>query len=144
MPILNYTTTVSIEKTVAEIQKILASKGALRIMTEYSSDKILSGLSFQMMIKSREISFKLPANIGGVYKSLQLANIPQRFKTEEQAAKVCWRILKNWLEANLALIEAGQADMATVMLPYAIMKDGGTVAENLLDGKRNNLLLTNE
>ena len=44
--------------------------------------------------------------------------IPRRFVTREQAARVGWRIIKNWLEAQLALIETQMVSLAQVMLPY--------------------------
>jgi hypothetical protein len=46
---------------------------------------------------------------------------------------VAWRVLKDWLEAQLALIEAGVADMSQVMLPYMRGDDGLTVWQRYLE-----------
>lgn len=38
--------------------------------------------------------------------------------SREHAARVSWRVVKEWLEANLALIAAGMASPDETMLPY--------------------------
>ena len=38
--------------------------------------------------------------------------------TYEQACRVAWRIIKDWLEAQMALIQTQQADLAEIFLPY--------------------------
>ena len=45
--------------------------------------------------------------------------------TPEQAAKVAWRIAKDWLEAQSALIDAQLATLDEVMLPYLIDGNSG-------------------
>lgn len=141
MPILNYTTEINAEKTVTQIQRILAAKSARRIMIEYGPTQEIARITFEIAFNGALLSFVLPANIEGVFKSLEKSNISKSFKTKEQAERVCWRILKDWLESQMALVESFQADFATVMLPYAIMKDGKTVAENLLQNKGSGQLL---
>ena len=53
--------------------------------------------------------------------------VPRRLVTDEQAVKVSWRIIKDWIEAQMALVEAELAELAEVFLPYAITKDGNTL-----------------
>lgn len=36
--------------------------------------------------------------------------------------RTSWRIIKDWVEAQMAITEAGLADVAEVFLPYAITK----------------------
>lgn len=55
--------------------------------------------------------------------------IPPRYATEDQARMVAWRVLKDWLEAQLALIDAGIADLAQVMLPWVHVDHGKTLWE---------------
>ena len=43
----------------------------------------------------------------------------------EQARRVAWRILKDWVAAQLAIVEAEQAQMAEVFLPYAVESQTG-------------------
>ena len=44
--------------------------------------------------------------------------------------KLSWRIIKNWVEAQMALVEADIAEVAEVFLPYAI-KDGTTLYKSI-------------
>src|SRR5438552_18436509 len=45
-----------------------------------------------------------------------------------QAVRVEWRIVKDWVEAQLALIETRMVTAQQVFLPYAIMRDGRTLS----------------
>lgn len=130
MPILNYTTTVDALKTVGEIQALLSQHGARSITTDYDDNGNVSAVAFVLLIEGVPLSFRLPANVDGVLKAMFKAKgCPSRLCTRLQARRVTWRILKNWLEAQLALNEAGQADMAEVFMPYAITNDGRSVYE---------------
>ncbi len=53
--------------------------------------------------------------------------VPRSKCTNEQAQRVAWRIVKDWVEAQMAIVEAQLADMAEVFLPYAITKKGTTL-----------------
>lgn len=126
MAILNYTTSIATEKTAGEIQKKLALTGAQAVLSEYDENGVMCAMSFRI----NNIYFRLPINVEGVYQSLQKDNrIPRKYKTYEQAARVAWRIIKDWVEAQIAIIQAGQADLAQVFLPYAQNKDGRTLYE---------------
>lgn len=66
------------------------------------------------------VSFRLPAQIDRIYVLLQRDNkVTRKLRTREQAARVAWRIIKDWIEAQLAIVEADQAEMVEVFLPYA-------------------------
>lgn len=120
MPILNYTTKVPVEKTVWEIQAKLAKAGAQAVLTEYGDDGVLTAVSFRMLCQGVMVSFRLPAQVDRIYVVLQRdPGVQPRYSTREQAARIAWRIIKDWIEAQLALVEAEQAEMAEVFLPYA-------------------------
>lgn len=131
MTILNYTTSITTEKTAGEIQKKLALAGAQAVMSEYDQDGIMSAMSFRIQTKAGLLSFRLPINIEGVYRALCGDSIANKFKTHGQAARVAWRIIKDWVEAQLAIIEAGQAEITEVFLPYAQNPDGKTIYETI-------------
>lgn len=133
MPILNYTTKIDTAKTIAEIQAKLVVAGAEAVLTEYK-DGIVNAVSFRMQHKGALISFRLPARIMPILLILRDdPNVPRKLKTCEQAARVSWRIVKVWIEAQLALVEAEQAEMVQVFLPYAQDATGKTVYERLAD-----------
>lgn len=137
MPILNYTTSIAVEKTVGEIQAKLAKAGAQAVLTEYDSEQVLSSVAFRMMCNGVMISFQLPAQIDRIYVLLQNdGNVPRKLKTRGQAARVAWRIIKDWIEAQLAIVEAEQAEMVEVFLPYAQNPaTGATLFEQLSEEK---------
>lgn len=135
MAILNYTTTISAEKTAGEIQIKLARAKAQAVLCEYGSDGVMTAMSFRILTKYGVISFRLPANTDGVYRALcKDQKIPRKLKSRQQAANVAWRVLKDWIEAQLAIVEAEMADMAEVFLPYAQDSSGTTIYRNLEAG----------
>jgi len=133
MAILNYTTSIATSVTLAEIQEMLAKAGAQAIMQEFDSG-VVTCLSFRMMLPNGAVFFKLPCNIQGVHKSLKASkskSLRPKHRTIEQAARTAWRIVKDWVEAQLAMIEAEQADTIELFLPFAQSSDGRTVYETL-------------
>jgi len=96
MPILNYTTSISTEKTAGEIQKKLAMAKAQAVLCEYDAEAVMSAMSFRINTHHGVITFRLPVNTQGVLKALKRDNkVPRKLKTKEQAAKVAWRVLLN-------------------------------------------------
>lgn len=81
MPILNYTTSIKAHKTVAEIQELLAKKGARRITTDYEPDGLVSGISFMTMVNNVEIHFRLPARWKGVQSVLKKQTKAKKYHT---------------------------------------------------------------
>ena len=135
MAILNYTTKISSFKTVGEIQQKLATAGASSINVNYDDNSEPVGLIFVIKIRDEWINFQLPSNWQGVMR--RLANdkkIGKSFKTEQQARRVAWRILKDWVEAQLAIIDAELATLPEVFLPYAVMRNGLTVYQSFEKG----------
>lgn len=127
MPILNYTTQVDSGKSIAEITGILSKFGARTIVTDYDANGYTSGIAFVIMVEGLPLSIKLPVNVEGVFETLRYAKgVPGTKKTREQARRVAWRILKDWLEAQLALFQVGQAEIAQVLMPYAVDAEGRT------------------
>jgi hypothetical protein len=120
MPILNYTTSISVVRTASEIQEILARAGTKTVMIEYGVDRSPVAVYFEIEVAGRFVSFRLPSQWQGVHHTLQKSSAERRYKTEEQARKVAWRIIKDWVEAQVAIIEAGVADVAEVFMPYMI------------------------
>lgn len=120
MPILNYTTSILVEKTSSEIQGKLARAGCQAIMMEYDPEGVMCALSFRMECNKVMISYRLPAKVDRIYVLLQRdKKVPGKLKNRGQAARIAWRIIKDWIEAQLAIVEAEQAEMAEVFLPYA-------------------------
>jgi hypothetical protein len=144
--LLNYTTSISGEKTVSEIQAKLASAGARQVLHEYDGFGNVSSVSFRINTQFGEMAFQLPARIDAVEATLskqaRAGKIPRKFdKDSAQAARVAWRILKDWIEAQLALIETGMVTVEQVFLPYAQNASGQTVYDALVEKKFSGLAL---
>lgn len=133
MPIKNYTTTISVQKTTNEIQEILGRAGAQAVLTEYDPGErgLVVAVSFKIRVAGDFlVAFRLPARIDGVLLTLKRQKgVPRRFCNREQAARVAWRIIKDWITAQLALVESEIAGLAEVFLPYVEMGDGETLYE---------------
>ena len=131
MAILNYTTEIDPERTIMEIQKCLVRHGATKVVTDFKGT-VPVAVTFCLILNGNTVGFSLPANYSGVLKAMQKDNdIPKKLKTEEQAIRVSWRIIKDWIEAQMAIVEAQLVDMAEVFLPYLITKSGNTLYHDI-------------
>ena len=135
MPIKNYTTKVAVERTVAQIMDILVQKGASEIMTIYGDNRKAVGLQWRLTTTHGPLAFSLPVNIEAVFRLITrqglLKSDPARRR--DQAGRVAWRNIKDWVEAQIALIEAEQVEMEEVFLPY-VVTGGGTLYKTLAEG----------
>lgn len=139
MPILNYTTKVPSAKTVSQIQEVLGAKGASRVSVEYANGKA-AGVTFGLKIGACEVGFKLPCNVAGVAQALKKSRPGgSAWRDAGQVERIAWRIVKDWVEAQMALVEANQAEMGEVFLPYAVHNDGETFFQHF---KSNQLALS--
>jgi len=134
MAILNYTTTVDVFKTVSEIEYILMKHKAKSIMKNIEGETIV-GLSFLIDTGSRQIPVRMPVKIDECLEVLlrekkngSKSNIKA---TREQAERVAWRILKDWVEAQMALLDIEMVKFEKIFLPYIEVSGGQTVFEKL-------------
>lgn len=133
MPLLNYTTRIPTNKTVGEIQKLLAKAGANAILSEYDNNGEVTAVSFKMSVRNNEIGFRLPVEPDKVLLVLKTQRgVEPRYKTVEHAKRVAWRIVKDWVKAQLAIIETQMVEAEQVFLPYAITSNGETLYETIL------------
>lgn len=130
MGILNYSTSVDPTKTAGEIQAVLAKHGATLVSTVYAGGAPI-GIAFTIATEHGDREFRLPANPAGVEKAIEreyrAGQVPNRYRGTEQATRVAWRILKDWVASQLAVIEAGMASLDEVMMPYMLTNSGETL-----------------
>jgi hypothetical protein len=127
VPLLNYTTTVPVNRTIAQIQGLLVEAGARHILTEYSETGSSVGIAFGTETAAGPRQFVLPVKTERVQAVLLRENVPPRYTTREHAERVAWRIVKDWTEAQLAIIRTEMVTLDQVMLPYMRGDDGRTV-----------------
>lgn len=135
MALLNYTTEKDPEQTIAEIQKMLTGHGISAMMTEYDGRQI-SAVSFRMEMHGKPVGFRLPCNWRAVLEIIKQPphrrNLRLRGITiDHQATRVAWRIMYEWVRAQLALVDVNMVTIPQVFLPYTIMKDNRTLAEHV-------------
>lgn len=134
MAILNYTTTVDAFKTVSEIEYILMKHKAKSIMKNYDGESI-TGLSFLIDTGVQQIPIRLPVKVEECLKVLEKEKRENPRKqirdTREQAERVAWRILKDWVEAQMALLDIEMVRFEEIFLPYIEAQNGQTIYERL-------------
>ena len=133
MPLLNYTTQIDPDKTASEIARCLSMHGAQAVLTEYDKEEgYIKSLSFQIHMGEGQMSFRLPCDWQPVLEILENdRKVPRARVNKEQAVRTAWRIVKVWVDAQMALVETKMATTQEVFLPYVIMPDGRTLAENV-------------
>jgi hypothetical protein len=136
MPILNYTTQVDPAKSVGQIQVSLAAHGAKQVVISYREGRP-EAIAFLVPTRFGDRPFLLPARVEGVLRALQedhrRGKVPRRFVTRDQAERIAWRVLKDWVEAQLALIRSGLAPLDEVFLPYLQLSATQTAYEALVE-----------
>lgn len=137
MPLLNYTTSVSTDKTVAQIHKLLIEAGARQIVTDYDDVGEPEGITFVTETPTGERAFRLPVNTVRVQIVLAAQRVEPRYRTPQQSARVAWRIAKDWVEAQLAIIRTEMVTLDQVMLPYM---QAGSEGETVYELFRNSQL----
>lgn len=139
MAILNYTTKIDYHKTLGEISKCLSEHGAKSIMIDYENG-IPVKLNFTIEMNNQIIAFQLPARYKGVLSAFVKQKVPKQYHNDEQAIRTSWRIIKDWVESQMALVEAELSEISEIFLPYAITQNGSTLFEEI-KGKKLNVLL---
>jgi len=105
-------------------------------MFDYNNQGQIVALSFAIEIDGRLLGFKLPARLEQVAAALK----PERRwrnteELEQQAYRTGWANIRDWVTAQMALIDTRMAKMQEVFLPYMTRPDGKTLYESLEDSK---------
>ena len=119
------------EETLAEIQKVLRKYSLKKFLADYDKGEII-GCIFSIDIDGQEIAFKLPIRWQPLW-SLARQGKTKYIRDERQAQRVAWRIQLRWMEAQLAIIDIGQAEFQEVFMPYILLKGGSTVFQKYSD-----------
>lgn len=132
MAIKNYTSNVDVYQSLGEIQGALAGHGARKIMVDYDEQGQPDGVAFAIQTSDGVRGFCLPANVEGV----RAVFARQKIKAVDgQAERTAWRNLRDWVMAQMAIIEAGQVEVEQVFLPYLTDSRGQTLYEAYRSGQ---------
>lgn len=128
MPLLNYTTKIDVYTTIGQIQGNLVKHGARRILQEYDKNGFPNALCFEIETKFGLRGIQLPARVENVQRVLN----QQKVKCDTaQAQRVAWRIVKDWVEAQMAILESEMVSMEEIFLPYMLVDNETTVYQKL-------------
>lgn len=147
MNIKNYTSTVSVISSISRIEHSLACAGATHIAKIYEEGGTGRpiGMIFQINSNGVPVAFRLPAKTESVFKIFWQGIKKPRPKTEinikAQADRTAWKILSDWIDIQVSLIQLNQAEAIEVFLPYAYdSKSDKTLFEKM---KQENFKLLN-
>lgn len=122
----NYTTTISSFKTISEIEKILVTNGAKGIMKEYDPEGRIKLLYFLIETSQGDIPYKLPCDYHKIRQALNNLHNEGKIKLSknklqsiDHSINVGWRIIKDWIYAQLSLIRIEMTSFEQIFLPYA-------------------------
>jgi transcriptional regulator CtsR len=118
-------------QTAHECLEVLGKYRAKRAGLAYGADKVPMGITFVLDTRWGERGYEVAVNFEGTGESLERAykdqQIERKYTGHAHAQKVAWRVLKMWLESNLALVEAGLAEAERVLLPYVLLSPDRTL-----------------
>lgn len=129
MPIANYTSKVAARQSINEITVMLVKAGARAVATEYDEGQRPTNLTFAIVHDGVPHQYALPVRPQAVLKVLREQGVPRTLQTPEHAERVAWRILRDWIRAQLAILETEMVSLGEIMLPYLKTDTGATVFE---------------
>ena len=140
MAIKNYTSDKPVETIFAELQQTLGTHGAKQISFDYGDDGKIQDVQFVIKVHDRFIPVTLPARVekaqAVLKKQWEDGTISHKRGKEntygyDQAYRVAWRNILDWVQAQMALLEIGMAKMEEVFLPYIQDRQGVTFFERM-------------
>lgn len=144
--IKNYTSSVSVEDSVKNIEQLLSRVGAT-VIQKFYSDGVVAGVTFTIPINDELMTFRLPSNPAGAYNVMIDGVVKKRATTErrirEQSTRTAWKMLHEWVHIQLSMILMKQADVMQVFLPYLYIESRGGTLYEMIRGEGMKRLLTN-
>jgi hypothetical protein len=147
----NYTSDVPTSQTIHRIEQVLIRCGAAGITKEYATTAgEIEALSFQIETPNGKVSIRLPVDVQRAWGALwtdyangeKLSDDGQRIQWnsrkkkvradfKEQALRTAWKIMQDWVEVQMSMIQLKQAETLQVFLPYVISSSGETIYHRL-------------
>lgn len=123
MNIKNYTSSVSADQSITQIERVLVKMGARNIAKEYDGFGKVDAILFSIPRGESVVPIKLPARRAAIKKVLlsQYKRTPSKVQEEnatQQADRTAWRNVKDWVEIQATMIELDQVEILEVFMPY--------------------------
>ena len=127
-------TTVSVEKSKAEIERTLTRYGAQAFMHGWDQEQAV--IQFRMNDRQIRYSLPLPAKDAEEFLYTPARRYPRDsdgvLAAWEQAVRQRWRALLLVIKAKLEAVEAGISTFEDEFLAYTVLPDGQTVGDFML------------
>ncbi len=122
MALKNYTTRVPATRSVNEIQEMLQKHGASGCLMDYETGtgKIAS-LAFKVDINGQPWGFRLPLRWREAQAVMRAQRI-SKWRDDDYCYRVAWRILRHWVDIQMAIVELDIVQIQEVFLPYVVQK----------------------
>lgn len=135
----NYTSNVPVSQTIHRIERVLIKCGVSGIMKEYTgTNGDISAITFQIEAPAGKITIRLPADKGKALDALWMDYVDgdklnekgdaiamwssrkkkRKVDFSDQAERTAWKIVQDWIEVQMSMIQMKQADTMQVFLPY--------------------------
>lgn len=140
----NFSTSIEVEKTVMEIERMLAKFGAKKILKEYDHNQRVVGLAFIIETQNGEMPIKLPAKVDKIEQvfKVQVSKgfLPRKYWdsdwAKQQSARTAWRTIKDWIDAQFALISIEMVKVEEIFLPYAYSSQLGQTLFEAIENRK--------
>ena len=129
MPSYAQNTTVPIDRSKAEIERILQRYGASAFMYGWSGTRAVIG--FDINGRRYKVELPLPSLDGFAMTEVRRTRRSKdaQMSAWEQACRQRWRALALWIKATLEANEAGIITIESAMLSFTLLPSGQTVGE---------------
>lgn len=134
----NYTSEVPVFQTITRIEKVLIQCGVLSIEKEYGPAAEVSAIRFKIPGPTGgTLNVRLPADkdraqdalwlnyadgaevtSDGKFKNWQSYKKKTRKDFAQQAERTAWKIVQDWVEVQMSMVQLRQAEAAEVFMPY--------------------------
>jgi len=147
MSLKNYTSEISVDRSISLIEGELVRAGAEHIAKSYA-DGQAAGITFAIQVDGQRILFRLMADVDKVEKILRVDRNPKVLgrpgvleNLQKQAARTAWKILYDWVTVEVARIRIRGVSPIEAFLAYVYDgKNDQTYFEKLKQQKYKALL----
>lgn len=138
----NYTSNAPVSQTIYRIEQVLIKCGVSGINKEYLAGGKVSAITFSIELEhNRPMDVRIPVNeqkalevLWNNYKKTSPNGTKSKTDFVEQAKRTAWKIVQEWVEIQMSMVQMEQAEFREVFLPYfwdgkktffAAVKDSG-------------------
>lgn len=124
----NYTSSVAVSITIGRIESTLIRCGVKGITKEYDGKGGVIAIMFHLPGDRNDLAIRLPADEQKAQDAFwkdYCDSHPDEWKRKktrgtfkDQAARTAWKLIQDWVEVQMSLIQMQQAEYIQVFMPY--------------------------